>query len=102
MRESCLWLFSYHFDENLTISIIEDEEFQNFSKFQTRLSYNTLTKVIHELVKLVERLISNEMLSFVGSLIFDGWACNSTHFVCVLASFRVKTTVRRNCREKCL
>lgn len=81
---------------NLPLSIIEDDEFRAFSKFKSRKSYRTLCSYIFQLVKLVEKCISFEMINTVGAVMYDGWTGNNTNFVSGFASYFVETKSRIN------
>ncbi len=45
----------------LPLSIVEDEEYRSFCKFDVRISYRTVCKTILRMVEIVEKRISNEM-----------------------------------------
>ncbi len=50
--------------------------------------------VVVKLVELVEHRIEEEMRGTRGALMYDGWSCNSTHYVRLYASYCTETPVR--------
>ena len=71
----------------LPLYYIFDSEVRRFSRFKATVSNAKLVEVMPKLVALVKRRISSEMTGTKGSVLFDGWTCNSTHFVAVIASY---------------
>ena len=82
--------------KSLPLSIIEDAEFRSFAKYNSKISYRTLSNVLLRLVSLVKKKISYEMKSTRGAIIFDGWTGNDTDFVSVFASYCVESSTRVN------
>ncbi len=44
----------------------------------------------------VEKLIADELTRTRGAVLYDGWICNSVHYVALIASCCTTATVRQN------
>ena len=49
--------------------------------------------------RLVEKRISMEIKTTKGAIMYDGWSCNGTHFIAVLACYIVKVIGREDSKE---
>ncbi len=72
---------------NTPLSIVECTSFRSLSKFSEVICCRQRTEVIVELVTLVEKRISDEILQTKGAVIYDSWKINSTHFIAIFASY---------------
>eukprot|EP00171_Calliarthron_tuberculosum_P001364 IDg1364t1 len=82
--------------KSLPMSIAEDPEFRRFSRHDSTVTRKTLIAVIYNLVELVEKRIAFEMKDTVGAVLHDGWSCNDTHFVGVIASYCAPCTTQES------
>lgn len=64
-----------------------DTDIRKFSRFDVPMHAPILTKVIFCLVELVKGKISVEMKDTHGAILFDGWSCNDTYYMAVIASY---------------
>ena len=75
--------------KSLPISYVDDNEIRSFSKFNMVVISKTIIQVIFQLVKLVESRIKDEIHDTKGAILYDGWTCNSTHYIGLYASYCV-------------
>ncbi len=82
--------------KKFSLHSVHDAEVRKFSRFDVSLAKRTVAQVILTLVELVEQRVAEEMKSTAGAVLFDGWSCNGTHYVAVLASYCISMPVREN------
>lgn len=73
--------------KSFPISLIEDKEFPQFSGSHVHIFESKFRNVIFKLVELVEQRIYEELISTKGSVLYDGWTFNESHFVGVILSY---------------
>lgn len=73
--------------KSLPLYYVSDPEVRNFSRYDVNIGKRTLVEVIFKLVELVEKKIAIELECTKGAVLFDGWTCNSTHYIAVIVSY---------------
>ncbi len=85
--------------QSLLLSMVEQKEFRSFSKFDVLLSYKSVRQTILNLVRIVEKRISEDLENSKGSIMYDGWTHDNTHYLGVFAVYMKKIRVFRNNEE---
>lgn len=67
--------------KHIPLSSVEDKKYRSFGKHDNAISKQTISKVIFQLVELVEKRIRAEVYGLKGALMLDGWTHHSMHFV---------------------
>ena len=77
-------------------TIVVDEEYRQFSKFNVNISNRTIVVVILRLAKLFERRMKSKMSDSVVAVMYDDWTASSTHSVSAFATYCVELKIGIN------
>ena len=74
--------------KSLPVSIVEDQEFRSFHRYNENISRKLLKEVIFKLVELVDDNLRKELkLCGKGSILHDGWTCAGVHYIGLFACY---------------
>ena len=78
------------------VSEVEDPEFRSICGVAIPTESDPFVDIILKLVELVEKRISTEMTSTVGSLVFEVCSCSGKYYVGIFSSCCVEVSVMLN------
>lgn len=74
-------------DENATINCVEKKAYRQISRHATKLSRKRMRNLLLSLEKVVEDKISERMKNKKGTILYDGWTRDGTHYVAIYAAY---------------
>ena len=84
-------LMKWIINRNLPLSFCSQQELRDNGNFDYFMSINTLKKYIHRVSFLVKRIIKRELPPKI-IIYFDGWKRFVTHYIAVIALYKVYLT----------